>query len=206
MNFFLTGTGTGVGKTYATDLLTRSCRAAGLDTVALKPLCCGEREDAEILRRAANDELSLNDVNPVWLRPALAPYAASMIENRTVDLDLILETFQRLRKSYRSMLVEGVGGWLVPIRRDYWVRDLARELGLPVVVVVSNRLGCLNHTLLTVESIRQSGLECAGLIINHQPPEDASAFTNPGLLEDLLHLPVLCEIQPDQRSLDLALV
>ncbi len=203
MNGFITGTDTDVGKTYVTDLLTRGFRRAGLDTVALKPLCCGERKDAEILRQAAADELTLNDVNPVWLRPALAPYAASMIENRSVDLDLILETFQRIRRQYRSVLVEGVGGWLVPIRRDYWVRDLAREMGLPVVVVVSNRLGCLNHTLLTVESIRTAGLECAGLIVNHQFPDDPSACTNPGLLEDLLGLPILHEIQHGQRALEM---
>ena len=205
MNWFITGTDTGVGKTFATDLLTRAARTAGLDTVALKPLCCGERDDAEVLQCAAGSVLPLNDVNPVWLRPGLAPYTAAMIEGRQIDLDLILETFQRVRSRHRSVLVEGVGGWRVPIRRDYFVSDLARAFELPVVVVVNNRLGALNHTLLTVESIRAAGLECAGLIFNRHDEEDPSALTNPGILEDILGLPVLFQLTPGQTAIELAL-
>lgn len=205
MNWFITGTDTGVGKTYVTALLTRAARAAGLDTVACKPLCCGDREDSQILQRAAASELTLNEVNPVWLRPALAPYAAAMIEGRPLDLDFIGETFQGLRSRYRSILVEGVGGWRVPIRRDFFVSDLAASFGLPVVVVVANRLGALNHTILTVESIRAQGLECAGLIVNQAETEDASSLSNPGILEDVLQLPVLFQIRRGQESLELAI-
>lgn len=209
MNLFLTGTDTNVGKTYVGALLVRALRKAGLDTVAMKPICCGGREDAEALHAAADGALSLNDVNPVWLRPPAAPYTASMIENRAIDLALIRETFARVSAAHRSLIVEGVGGWLVPIERDYFVRDLAADFGMPVAVVFANRLGALNHTMLTVESIRAAGLECAGLIQN-QPcaaaPEEAAAMaTNRAVLEDLTGLPILFDLAHGSTSLPIAL-
>lgn len=206
MNLFLTGTDTDVGKTFVSNLLVRALRKAGLDTVAMKPICCGGREDAEILREAAAGSIALNDVNPVWLRTPAAPYTAAMIENRIVDLDLIRETFARLRTNHRSLIVEGVGGWLVPIRRDYFVADLATEFGLPVAVVVRNRLGALNHTLLTVRAIQSCGLQCAGIILNHiDSAAGIASTTNRSILEEALEVPVLFEIEQDQRELVLSL-
>ncbi len=209
MNAFITGTDTGVGKTYVTARLIRRLRAQGLDTVGFKPICCGSREDAELLRAAADDALALNEVNPVWLRTPAAPYTAAMIENRPIDLALIRETFDDLRARHDSMLVEGVGGWLVPIERDYSVADLAAECALPVIVVVKNRLGALNHAALTVDHLRSRGLACAGLILNDGPPaaEDLSEpqtiamTTNRSVLEDILGLPVLFALTHGQDSL-----
>ena len=209
MNLFLTGTDTNVGKTYVAARLVRALRKGGLDAVGFKPLCCGGREDADLLHAASDRALSLNDVNPVWLRPPAAPYTAAMIEGRPIDLDLIRDTFTRLRATHPSIIVEGVGGWLVPITRDYSVRDLAREFALPVAVVFANRLGALNHTLLTVESIRAAGLTCAGLIQNHPtpaPPEEAAALTtNRAILEDLTGLPILFDLAHGAGDLDLRL-
>lgn len=203
MNLFITGTDTGVGKTFASALLVRGLRAAGFDTVGMKPICCGDRDDAEKLRAAAGNSLSLNDVNPVWFRAPAAPYTAAMIENRHVDLDLIRETFTRLKQSHRSLIVEGVGGWMVPIRRDYLVSDLAAEFALPVAVVVRNRLGAINHALLTVRAIKAADLECAGIIWNQadDPGDDIAAATNKSVLEELLDVPILFEIGKDQREI-----
>ena len=211
MNAFVTGTDTGVGKTYVTARLIRHLRAQGLDTVGFKPICCGSREDAEILRAAADDALSLNEINPVWLRTPAAPYTAALIENRAIDLALIRETFAALRARHQSVLVEGVGGWLVPIQKDYAVADLAREMELPVIIVVRNRLGALNHTALTVSHVRASGLPCAGLILNDVPaaPQDAededarltAMTTNRAVLEEWLGLPVIFTLAPDQEEL-----
>jgi len=205
MNLFLTGTDTDVGKTYVAALLVRALRAAGRDAVGMKPLCCGGREDAEMLHAAADGAVPLNDVNPIWLRPPTAPYPASMIENRPIDLALVHETFARLRGAHESLIVEGVGGWLVPIRRDYLVSDLAADFGLPVAVVVANRLGALNHTLLTVQAIRARGLVCAGIILNHTQPTgdapDLAATTNRAILEDLLDVPVLWEVAHGQKEI-----
>jgi dethiobiotin synthetase len=204
MNYFLTGTDTGVGKTYVGALLVRALRKAGFDTVGLKPICCGDRADAEILRAAAGEELSLDEVNPVWFRVPAAPYAASMVENRLPDLDQIRDRYARVRAGRRSVIVEGVGGWLVPILQHYSVADLAAEMGLPVVVVAANRLGVLNHTLLTVEAIKARGLSCAGVILNNVTWEsDPATTTNRAMLEHLLDVPLLYEVEMGQSGLSL---
>lgn len=209
MRLFLTGTDTGVGKTHVAAMLLRALRRAGLAAVGMKPICCGDRDDAEILHTAAEGVAPLSDVNPVWLRPPAAPYVAAMIEERTIDLPLIRESFARLNSKHSGLIVEGVGGWQVPIARDYFVSDLAVECGFPVAVVVANKLGALNHTLLTVAAIRATGLTCAGLILNHvtplaEPPGIAET-TNRSILEDLLDVPVLHEIVHGQTELTFAL-
>ena len=205
MNLFLTGTDTGVGKTRAAVLLVRALRRAGLDTVAMKPICCGDRDDAEALSDACDGEVSLNLINPVWYRTPTAPYTAANIENRPPDLAIIRSTFEGLRSRHRSLIVEGVGGWLVPIARDYFVADLAAEFALPVAVVVRNRIGALNHALLTVRDIENRGLPFAGIILNNvDPPGDVAGHSNRAMLEDLLGRPVLLEIAHDQGDLQLA--
>ncbi len=204
MNLFLTGTDTNVGKTYVAALLVRALRQSGRDCVGLKPICCGGREDAELLHAEAAGVIALNDINPVWLRTPAAPYTAAVIENRAIDLMLIRESFGRARSAHASLIVEGVGGWRVPIARDYFVGDLAEEFGLPIAIVVANRLGAINHTLLTIESIQARGLPCAGLILNRITPEDdVATATNRSMLEELSSLPVLAEIGYGQTTLPL---
>jgi len=196
-SFFLTGTDTGVGKTYVACQVVRERRAAGQDCVGMKPICCGDRADAELLEAAGGGTAILNEINPLWLRTPAAPYVAGMVESRPIDLSLIRDAFAGLRQRHEQIVVEGVGGWRVPITRDFAVSDLAAEMGLPVVVVVANRLGALNHTLLTVESIEAVGLVCAGIILNQiQPnpdPPDVAVTTNAAVLEDLLAVPILGE-------------
>lgn len=191
---FVTGTDTAVGKTYVSAGLVRAARGAGLDCVGLKPICSGSREDAEALHAASGGALSLNEINPLWLRPAVAPYTASMIENRLIDLGLVRESIAAAAGRHARVIVEGAGGWLVPIERDYTFADLAAELGWPVLVVAANRLGVLNHVLLTVESIGRRGLRCAGVVLN-QPREPAleeqmATATNLQVLETLVECPV----------------
>ena len=205
MRLFLTGTDTGVGKTHVTSLLVRALRAKGIDAVGMKPICCGTREDPEEIHAACDGAISLNDVNPVWLRTPAAPYTAALVENRPIDLALIRATYARLAAAHPSIIVEGVGGWRVPIARDFFISDLAAEFALPVAVVVANRLGAINHALLTVDSIRACGLPCAGIIFNHttSAADDVAAITNRGMLEDILGVPVLHEIAHRQAALDL---
>ena len=205
MRLFLTGTDTGVGKTFVSALLIRALRAKGIDAIGMKPLCCGERDDALALDAANDHAIPLNDVNPVWLRVPAAPYTAALIENRSIDLALIRETFTRLAAAHAAIIIEGVGGWRVPIARDFFISDLAAEFALPVAVVVANKLGALNHALLTVDSIRACGLNCAGVIFNHavSAADDVAAITNRGMLEDILGVPILHEIAHGQQTLAL---
>lgn len=188
MNLFITGTDTNVGKTYVAAALVREARSRGLDAIGWKPICCGDRADAEALHAASGGAATLAEVNPVWLRAPAAPYAAALIENRQVDLALIRDVAAEIRSRHASIIAEGAGGWAVPILRDYWMRDLARELGWPVLLVAANRLGALNHTLLTLEAIRAAGLRCLGLVLNHPvagAAGDPATVTNAGVLETL---------------------
>ena len=206
MNFFITGTDTDSGKTYVTALLTRSLRCAGFDTVAMKPVSCGEPEDTRALLAAADQELSPGEVTPVSYKAPLAPIEAACLEGRSFDPEVILTVFRRLKNSRRSLLVEGVGGWLVPLAPGYTTADLAKAMDLPVLLVVRNRLGSLNHTLLTLESIRNHGLTCGGIVLNNHPAAegDASREGNRRLLPSLTDVPILFEIGSGQSDLDLA--
>ncbi len=206
MNFFITGTDTNVGKTFVTALLTRSLRRAGFDTVAMKPISCGEPEDSLMLRAAADNELALEEVTPVSYAAPLAPMEAARLEGRTFDPSEVLSIFAHLHRTHASLLVEGVGGWLVPLSENYSGADLAKAMGLPVLLVVRNRIGALNHTLLTLQSIRSHGLTCEGIILNNHPSDagDLSAEGNQRLLPLLTNVPILFEIFPGQTELELA--
>lgn len=202
MSFFITGTDTGVGKTYVTRLILQAMRQEGLDAVGYKPVACGDREDAVILAEASGG-LELDAVNPVFLNTAVAPYVAGMLENRTVDPAELLAGFHHLAAQHAHVLVEGAGGWEVPLAPNYRVSDLAVDLGLPVIVVAGNRLGALNHILLTVNAIRARGLTCAGVVMNQLEDEmDMAMITNKGVVEDLTGVPLLDHLIHGQDFLD----
>ena len=204
MNLFLTGTDTDVGKTYVAGLLVRALRRAGRNTAPMKPFCCGDRDDALALYAACDGAVPLDVINPIWYPTPASPYAASKVENRPVDLAPVHAAFQQLRARHKSLIVEGVGGWMVPIAKDYYVADLAAEFALPVAVVVRNRLGALNHALLTVRDIKARGIPFAGIIFNRTATDnDCAAATNRALLEELMGEPILFEIRPGQRELEL---
>jgi dethiobiotin synthetase len=202
MNFFVTGTDTGVGKTYVTRLILETLRNEGIDAAGYKPVACGDRDDAATLA-AASGGLPLDEVNPVHLKTPVAPYVAGLLENQTVDPAVLLAGFRRLAAAHAQVIVEGVGGWEVPLAANYRVSDLARDLGLPVILVAANRLGALNHILLTVDAIRAKGLQCAGIILNQLDDElDTAMITNKGVLEDLTGVPLLDHLIHQQDFLD----
>lgn len=193
--FFVTGTDTGVGKTFLTAQLTRDGRRRGLPAAALKPLATGDRADAEQLRQAMDGLLTLDEINPVWFRLPAAPLAAAEAEGRTIDFATLNAHVAAMRRRFPHLLVEGVGGWRVPLAPGYEVRDWARDLGLPVLVVARAGLGTINHTLLTVENIQAYGLSCAGIYLNPGPPEqapdEALLRSNRRILEQILQRRVL---------------
>lgn len=193
---FITGTDTGVGKTHFSSLLVRALRSHGIDAIGVKPFCCGDRLDADKLHAASDGVLSLAEVNPVWLRVPASPYTASLVENRPLDVATAADTIKTLSGRHAFLVVEGVGGWRVPLTRELCMSQFASALKFPVVLVAANRLGAINHTQLTLDSIRTSGAESSGVVLN-QPEsssEDAATITNRGVLEDLLSVPILGEI------------
>ena len=202
MSFFVTGTDTGVGKTHITRLLLETFRSAGIDAVGYKPVACGDREDAQILAEASGG-LPLDEVNPVFLKSPVAPYVAGLLENKSVDPAELVAGYHQLAANHQVVIVEGAGGWEVPLAANYRISNLAAELGLPIILVAANRLGALNHILLTIGAIRARGLKCAGVFLNQLDDElDTAMITNKGVIEDLTGVPLLEHLIHGQDFLD----
>lgn len=198
--FFITGTDTGVGKTTVSCALLAAANAKGLSTLALKPIAAGcektaegwRNEDALALMSVMSEPLSYPEVNPITLPDSLSPHLAAKNANRRVTIQQ-LAGFCRGSLSRRAdlKLVEGAGGWRVPINEREMLSALPRELGLPVILVAGLRLGCLNHSLLTTEAILRDGLTLAGWVGNIVDPDMAACDENIATLKSLLPAPCL---------------
>jgi dethiobiotin synthetase len=192
VSLFVTGTDTGVGKTHIAARILHLLRASGVRCAGMKPICCGDRRDAQALLAAGSDGVTIDEVNPVWFKTPAAPIVGTLVERVPVDVEQILSAFQSLQNRVEHVIVEGTGGWLVPIRSDYFVSDLAVAMKLPVVVVAQNRLGCLNHAVLTVRSVAIYQLRCVGLVLNNvATTSDVAALTNAEVLKRILNIPLL---------------
>ena len=203
MNFFITGTDTDAGKTYVTCLLLEALTREGKRAVGFKPFCCGDRMDAEHLLQASAGGVSVDEVNPLWLKVPAAPYAAALMENRVIDFGSIRAAYDHLDGQFETVLVEGAGGWEVPLAPEMTVADYAQNLGLPVIVVVNNKLGALNHALLTVKNIQARGLVCAGIILNYVRDErDPASISNRAVLASFSEVPVLAEVMHGETEID----
>jgi dethiobiotin synthase len=200
VNYLITGTDTGVGKTFVTTGLIRFNRSIGIDCVGMKPICTGDMQDVFEIAAASGTGTPEHLLNPVWFRTPVAPYTAAIIEDRMIDLFAIRSAFEVLSKKHAAILVEGAGGIAVPIQREYDFRDMAKDLDLHIVLVAANRLGVLNHTRLTLEAIQSAGLTCALVLLNSMATDaDFSQSTNFSVLEDLLQVPVMT-IERDQTE------
>ena len=198
---FITGTDTGVGKTVITAAILNYLQLQGKKAGAMKPLETGvdnecsssANSDALFLMECGRLEDKLAEVSPIRLKPAASPYQASLIENRTLQPETILSAYQALSEKYDWMLVEGVGGIRVPITRNYEVLHLMRDLGLPAVVVTRYQLGTLNHTLMTLDTLKQNGISVRGIIFNQTGTEapDVIEQDQPRLIEELSGIKVL---------------
>jgi len=184
---FVTGTDTGVGKTFVTAALVRALRKAGVCAGAVKPFATGDRDDARVLRAAMEGELRLTEINPVFFRRPLAPMVAARLEGKRVPLRVRLP-----EKRYDLLLVEGVGGWLVPLTGRVTVGDWVARQGWPILIVARAGLGTINHTLLTVESARRRGVRIVAVFLNDVDGAGAAAaIRNAVVLRQLTRLPVL---------------
>ena len=199
--FFITGTDTGVGKTIVAGAVIKAINFLGFRAGVMKPIesGCGREGDVLIpfdgmfLKQTARIEEPITGITPCCLESPLAPLAASERDMKEIDIDEIRRSFSLLEKKYEAMVVEGIGGLMVPIREDYYVMDVAREFGLPLLVVAKPGLGTVNHTMLTVRCALNEGLDVAGVIINYsQPPDNSLAEkTNPKLLGQICPVPIL---------------
>ncbi|MEM1060574.1 MAG: dethiobiotin synthase [Verrucomicrobiota bacterium] len=213
MQFFLTATDTEVGKTHVAAGLVRAWRRAGTEAAAVKPMSAGSREDAEALLAAMDwGRDRMDAINPVHLSAPAAPLVAARMENRTApDLAAATACVRRFLREHDPLIVEGIGGWLVPIAPDVAVREWAQELNLPVALVARGGLGTLNHTLLTVESIRAAGLRVLGVFVNHGAPEPSGATDpevrtrNAALLRELTGLPATELFRQEQALVEVPL-
>ena len=201
MNFFITGTDTAVGKTYLTRLMIASLRAEGRDAYGFKPISCGDRDDGRMLAEVSGN-LPIDVANPLHFASPVAPYVAALLENKSIDPAVLVESYQKFSENKEIVLVEGAGGWEVPITENYFISDLAKDLDLPVILVAANRLGALNHILLTLAAIEAKGISCAGIILNQLEDEmDTPMITNKGILASLTDIPVLDHIIHNQDFL-----
>lgn len=205
MHCFITGTDTNVGKTFVTSLWLQALRREGVRAVGYKPVAAGDRTDAlAILRSCDEPELTLDEINPLFLKAPAAPYVAALLENRPLDVQALKLGFAHLAAKFPIVLVEGAGGWEVPLTASQTMADFAQELALPVVVVVNNKLGALNHTILTVRNIQARGMTCAGVILNHVADErDTASISNRAMIEQFLDVPVLAEVMHGETEMEL---
>ena len=194
---FITGTDTEIGKTLVASALIRYLVAAGYRVAGMKPIASGcenthkglRNDDALSLIAAANVELPYEVVNPFAFEPAIAPHIAAQQAGRLIDIDLIGQLAQTIEADY--LVVEGVGGWCVPLGESRLLAELARATADEVIIVVGMRLGCINHALLTAAQVERDGLSLKGWVANHVDPDMQAQSENLATLQALMPCPLL---------------
>ena len=207
--YFITGTDTGVGKTIVAGGLAALFKNKGLDVGVMKPIATGCKrvnnalisDDAVFLKRSAEVDDAYELINPVGLEQPLAPTIAARLSNTRIDLEKIRMDYDSLCERHEYLIVEGIGGLLVPIDEYYFVVDLANEMELPLIIVCRPNLGTINHTLLTVSYAREHGLDVKGIIVNESVEncDDVVKKTNADEIKRLTNLPILGMIPFDKR-------
>ena len=188
---FITGTDTGVGKTVLTCLLLAQLRGSGQHALALKPFCSGSRDDARLLRSIQDCELTLDQVNPFYFEDPVAPLVAARKRRQNIPSVRVLDHIQVISKSCECLLIEGIGGLLVPLGEGYTVLDLITQMEAEVIVVAADKLGTINHTLLTVNALRHSGVSRLKLVLMGQKHPDQSCASNANILREWVATPIL---------------
>lgn len=195
-HYFIAGTDAGVGKTYVVAAMLRRLREEGINAAGFKPVACGDRTEARQMREAMGEPtLSLELINPVYLRTFADPEMAASLERKEIELESLYAAWQELTKKYDVVLTEGCYGWLTPLAPGVTMADFAKKLGVPVVLVTENRRGAAGQVALTAAAIREEGLSCAGVVLNHPGEEwDTAAVTNADLIERTTGLKVLASL------------
>ncbi len=209
MSYFITGTDTGVGKTLVSCALLHAFAAQEKRVAGFKPVAAGcdadgRNDDAKRLLAAGNVPAAYEQTNPYCFSLPIAPHLAARLAGVSVEFPRILASYRELAGRADEVIVEGVGGFCVPLNDDQDSADLARQLGLPVILVVGMRLGCLNHALLTQRAIAEYGLECAGWVANVLDADMPALQENIETLQQRFAAPLLGVIpyqaQPDAQA------
>ena len=204
--YFVTGTDTGVGKTRVSCSLLHAFAAAGKTVAGMKPIAAGCENgawpDVELLSAASNVSVEREYINPYALVPPIAPHIAANRTGIEINLEVIHQAYLELRKKADIVIVEGAGGFLVPLNDHEDSAALVQALGLPVLLVVGMRLGCINHALLTAHAVRAARLPLAGWVANRIDPEMAAFEENMLALERRLDCPLLGVLPYDQNRND----
>ncbi len=198
--YFITGTDTDAGKTEVACGLLQAFANDGLSTVGLKPVAAGcettedglRNSDALKLMAASTQQLPYDQVNPIALEPAIAPHIAAGQIDRRLSVSRMAGFCRGVQMmSVDKVLIEGAGGWRVPLNERETLADLSKELNLPVILVVGLKLGCLNHAVLSAEAIARDGLTLAGWVVNTIDPDMPEQEANIATLHDLIHAPCI---------------
>lgn len=198
-SYFITGTDTDVGKTRVATALLAAFNARGFSTAAMKPVSAGctptpdglRNDDALLLQLQASLRMPYDEVNPYAFAAAMAPHLAAQQAGVAIDLAHLREVYERIAARADVVIVEGAGGWQVPLSLHTTMADLAKLLNLPVILVVGLRLGCLNHALLTANAIRACGLSLVGWVANGIDPQMECIDENIESLRERLAAPLL---------------
>lgn len=199
--YFITGTDTDVGKTHVSCQLIQQYVAQGLKVIGMKPVAAGcelvdgewVNEDVQRLAAASNVEAPLELVNPYCFKEFIAPHIAAEKAGEVIQISKIIDAFNQLKTMADVVIVEGAGGFLVPLDNTTSLADLAEALGVPVVLVVGMRLGCINHSLLTVEAVKVRGLALHGWVANEIDPEMTMYWENLETIREQLGMEALFE-------------
>ncbi len=195
--WFVTGTDTGVGKTAVSCALLVAAAHVGLRTAAVKPVAAGcdkagQNDDALLLQASMTEALDYDQINPVALRASVAPHIAASLEGKRMQVDQLVGFCRGVMLGTSDfVLIEGAGGWRVPINAHATLADVAVQLQVGVILVVGMRLGCINHALLTAEAIRRDGLELVAWVANQPGPPMDRQQENLDTLQQLLRAPLL---------------
>lgn len=201
--YFVTGTDTDVGKTICTKALLQAAHAQGISTLAYKPIAAGcfeteqglRNQDALILQANSTISVDYDAINPIAFKDPIAPHIAAQISQSSIELSTINNGLHYLKQKNPSLLlIEGAGGWHLPINHEQLFSEWIKQQQLPIILVVGLKLGCLNHAILSVKSIQQDGLKIVGWIANHLHSNMPYAEQNIETLKAFIGAPLLAEI------------
>jgi dethiobiotin synthetase len=183
---FVTGTDTGVGKTVFSALLLHHLRVTGIHALAMKPFCSGGRADVRLLRAMQDEELAEGEINPFYFPEPVAPMVSARQRRRNISLAEVVQKIKKIADRCECLLIEGSGGLLVPLGEKYCVSEVIKRLDCEVIVVSRNRLGTINHTLLTVSALKDLGVNKITIALMETGKKDVSARTNGRILSEML--------------------